>query len=100
MKKIGIFVDKNDRDSRRKAQDSIAEWLRERDRDPELLPSRLGIMPEGWQTNGSKLLKFKSGAFIPGRLRLVTNTSFFQNRFLNNPVGSMFPKFQLFRSTS
>ena len=77
MKKVGIFVDKNDRDSRRKAQDSIAEWLHERDRNPELLPSRLGIMPEGWQTNGTKLLKFKSGAFIPGRLSLVTNTIVF-----------------------
>ena len=98
MKKVGIFVDKNDRDSRRKAQDSIADWLRERDRDPELLPSRLGIMPEGWQTNGSKLLKFKSGAFIPGRLSLVT--SFFQNRFLNNQVGSMSLKFRQFRVTS
>jgi len=68
-----IFVDKNCKDSRRKAHEAVANWLDKQDQlDPDPMERRLGIAPEGWYANGKILLPFKTGAFKPGRPVQVT----------------------------
>ena len=65
-----IFVDKVSRESRRKTNELINEWLEEQDKlgaEPQHQRRHLGVMPEGWYENGKVLLPFKLCAFRPGR---------------------------------
>ena len=67
IQRSAIIVDKNERESRQQAQREVQEWFEKREQNPALLPHRLSLTPEGWFTNGSKILNFKTGAFKPGR---------------------------------
>ena len=64
--RTGIIVDKFQKESRLAAQEGIAQFLDERDRNPDLIPAKLAFAVEGWNTNGKVLLPFKTGAFKPG----------------------------------
>lgn len=55
-----LFVDRLDKDSRRKVAQAIKQRAKD-DRFPQIL-----LFPEGTTTNGTALVSFKTGAFIPG----------------------------------
>ena len=57
-----IFVDRQDKNSRRRVAEEIrkrADWLVDW--------PQIAIFPEGTTTNGTCLINFKSGAFLPGK---------------------------------
>ena len=57
-----FFLDRTSRDDKKKMQEQIIERQRLSDEDPDWEP--LIIHAEGGTSNGSKLIKFKRGAFM------------------------------------
>ena len=66
FQRTSIIVDKLKKESRWAAQEGIAQWLEDRDRNPDLIPAKIAFAVEGWYTNGTAILPFKTGAFKPG----------------------------------